>query len=87
MHFPGDSVVKKRPAHAGDRSLIPDLGRPHVLRSNQICAPQLLSWFPRAWEPQLLQPLTLEPMLCNKRSHDNEKPEHHNNRVATAHCK
>ena len=56
MDFPGDSVVKKLPAHAGDMSLIPDLGRPHVLPSNHICAPQLLGWLSRAWEPQLLQP-------------------------------
>ena len=56
--FPGDSVVKKLPAHAGVMSLIPDLGRPHVLWSNQICAPQLFSWFSRAWEPQLLQSLS-----------------------------
>ena len=67
MDFPGDSVIKKLPAHAGDMSLIPDLGRPHVLWSNQICASQLLSWFSRAWELQLLQPLTLEPMLYNEK--------------------
>ena len=29
-------------------------------------------------EPQLLKPHALEPMLCNKRSHHNEKPAHHN---------
>ena len=28
--------------------------------------------------PQLLKPEHLEPVLCNKRSHDNEKPEHRN---------
>ena len=28
--------------------------------------------------PQLLKPACLEPMLCNKRSHRNEKPVHHN---------
>ena len=28
--------------------------------------------------PQLLKPTCLEPMLCNKRSHCNEKPVHHN---------
>ena len=28
--------------------------------------------------PQLLKPMHLEPMLCNKRSHCNEKPEHRN---------
>ena len=28
--------------------------------------------------PQLLKPARLEPMLCNKRSHCNAKPTHHN---------
>ena len=28
--------------------------------------------------PQLLKPVRLEPVLCNKRSHCNEKPTHHN---------
>ena len=28
--------------------------------------------------PQLLKPAHLEPMLCNKRSHHNEKPARHN---------
>ena len=28
--------------------------------------------------PQLLKPVCLEPMPCNKRSHNNEKPAHHN---------
>ncbi|KAJ8785428.1 hypothetical protein J1605_007025 [Eschrichtius robustus] len=32
----------------------------------------------RAHEPQLLKPTRLEPMLCNKRSHRNEKPLHRN---------
>ena len=26
---------------------------------------------------QLLKPVHLEPVLCNKRSHHSEKPEHH----------
>ena len=32
----------------------------------------------RAHVPQLLKPTRLEPVLRNKRSHDNEKPAHHN---------
>ena len=28
--------------------------------------------------PQLLKPARLEPMLCNERSHRNEKPAHRN---------
>ena len=44
--------------------------------------PQLLSLCSRAREPQLLSPCTPEPSLRNKRSHRNEKPTHHNCRVA-----
>lgn len=32
--FPGGPVVKNRPADAGGTSSVPDLGKPHVLRSN-----------------------------------------------------
>ena len=32
--FPGGSVVKNLPANAGDKSLIPGLGRSHMLQSN-----------------------------------------------------
>ena len=32
--FPGGSVVQNLPANAGDMSLIPGLGRPHMPRSN-----------------------------------------------------
>ena len=32
--FPGGSVVKNLPAHAGDMGSIPDLGRSHMLQSN-----------------------------------------------------
>ena len=35
---------------------------------------------------QLLKPTRLQPVLCNKRSHDNEKPVHHNYSVAPARC-
>ena len=31
-----------------------------------------------AHAPQLLKPVSLEPVLCNKRSHCNEKPVHRN---------
>ena len=36
--FPGGSVVKNPPANAGDRGLIPDPGRFHMLQSNLACA-------------------------------------------------
>ena len=38
--FPGGAVVKNPPANAGDRGSIPGLGRSHMPRSNQTCAPQ-----------------------------------------------
>ena len=41
--FPGGSVVKNLPASAGDTGSIPDLGRFHMPRSNQVHIPQPLS--------------------------------------------
>ena len=41
--FPGHPVVKKPPANAGDRGLIPGLGRCHMPWGNQACAPQFPS--------------------------------------------
>ena len=88
--FPGGTVVKNPPANAGDRGSSPGPGRSHMLWSNEDRAPQLLShsywacsleptshnyW---ARMPQLLKPTHLEPVLCNKRSHHNEKPKHCN---------
>ena len=35
--------------------------------------------------PQLLKPVRLELVLCNRRSHHNEKPTYLNYRVAAAH--
>ena len=40
-------------------------------------APQLFSLCSRAREPQLLRPTCQQPVLHSKRSHRNEKPEHH----------
>ena len=74
--FPGSAVVKNLPANAGDTGLSPGLGRSHMPRSTSACVPQLLSLHSRACEPQLLKPMSLEPVLCNKRSHRNEKPTH-----------
>ena len=36
--------------------------------------------------PGSSQPCALEPVLCNKRSHRNEKPAHHSSKVAPALC-
>ena len=70
---PGGPVVKNLPANAGDTGSVSGLGRFHMPWVNQAHAPQLLST-----HLQLLTPRTLEPVLCNKRSHCNEKPGHHN---------
>ena len=64
--FPGGPVVKNLPTKAGDKGLIPGLGRSHVPWGNKAHLPQLLSWH------------ALELMLCKKRSHWKEKPMHCN---------
>ena len=43
-----------------------------------VCALEPTSHNYWAHMPQLLKPVHLEPVLCNKRSHRNEKTEHHN---------
>ena len=68
--FPGGSVIKSPPANAGDRGSIPDPGRSHMTCGTTKPMHDN-SW---AWAVQL--------MLYNKRRHHNEKPEHHNQRVA-----
>ena len=52
--FPGGTVVKNPPASAGDMGCNPGRGRSHMLRSNYVRAPQLLSLCSRAHKPQLL---------------------------------
>ena len=54
--FPGGTVDKNLPNNAGDMGLISDSGRFHMLQSNEVRAPQLLSLCPGAQEPQLLSP-------------------------------
>ena len=49
-----------------------------VHHSYWACALEPVSHNYRAHVPQLLKPTHLEPMLCNKRSHHNEKPAHCN---------
>ena len=48
-------MVKNLPANAGDPSLIPDLGRSHMLRNGSARALQLLSLCSNVREPQLLK--------------------------------
>ena len=75
---PGGVMVKNPPANAGDTGSSPGLGRSHMPQSNEARASQLLSLCSRAREPQLLKPAHLQPVLCNKRSHRNERPTHPN---------
>ena len=71
--FPGGAVVKNPPANAGDmvRSLVWE---------DPTCrgATKPMSHNYWAHVPQLLKSARLEPVLCNKRSHHNEKNTHHN---------
>ena len=55
--FPGGSVVKNLPANAQDSGLTPDLRRSHILQSNKVHAPQLLS--PCAATPEVCMPQSL----------------------------
>ena len=81
--FPGGSV-KNLPANTGDTGSILGLGKtPHAAEQLSLCS--------RAWGPtteltcyKYWSPCPLEPMLHNKRRHHNEKPVHHNQRVASA---
>ena len=57
--FPGGSVVKNLPVNAEDMGSIPGLGRLHMPRSNEACAPQLLSLCSRAGKPRHLSPRAL----------------------------
>ena len=65
-------MVKNLPVNAWDMGSIPNVGRFHMR-----------SLFSKAHKP-LLIPCALELLLRNKRSHCNEKPAHHDWRVAPA---
>ena len=52
--FPSGSVVKNLPSNAGDMGSMTSPGRSHMLRSNKVHVPQLLSPCSRARESQLL---------------------------------
>ena len=59
------------PANAGDVGSIPGLGHFHMPQSNE--KPVHLNY--RACVLLLLKPMHLEPVLPNRRSHRDEKPE------------
>ena len=93
LEFPGDTLDKNPPASTGDTGSIPGPGKLHMVHSNK-AREQLLSpcsvvhesqqvtesSYQNYWAcvPQPLKPVHLGPMLCNKRSHYNEKLAHHN---------
>ena len=78
LGFPSGSVVKNPPPTAGDTGSILGLGRSHELWCNEAPVPQLLCPSSRAQKPQLPSLWALESVLCNERSHPNEKTMHGN---------
>ena len=74
--FSDSTVDQNPPANAGDTSLVSGLGRFHMPRSNEACAPPLSSPSPRAWDPQLLSPRAAATEDHEPRAHalQQEKP-------------
>ena len=74
-------MVRDLPASAGNADSVPGPGRSPMTLESEACGPQLLSLRSETCVShtyathvrQLLKP-ELEPVLCNKRSHRNEKP-------------
>ena len=87
---PTQPKIKKKkknpPVNAGDTGSSPGPGKFHMpstatkpMRHNyRACVLEPVSHSYWARVPQLLKPMRLEPVLCNKRSHCNEKPVYHN---------
>ena len=82
--FSGGPVVKNLPADARDTGSIPGPGRFRMLRGSAtmpaLTLTELTPVSRNYWAHvlQILKPEHLEPVLCSKRSHQNEKPEYHN---------
>ena len=67
LDFPGDPVVKNLPSQCKIHGFDPWSGKiPHATGQLSLKAATTEAHTP------------LEPILCNKRSHHNEKPVHHN---------
>ena len=69
--FAGGKVVKNPRTNAGDMVQVQE--DPTRRRATK---PVRHNFWARV--PRLLKPTSLEPMLCNKRSHCNEKPMYRN---------
>ena len=67
----------------GQGTHVPGPGRSHMPQGNYTHVLQPLSLCSRALELQQLKPMHLEPVLCNIRSHHNQKLTHSNQRVAS----
>ena len=76
--FSGGPVVKYPPCNARDTGSTPGLERFHMPWNYWTCAPQLQSLHSGAHKLQPLKPMCIESVLCNKRSHHNEKPSPYN---------
>ena len=72
------------PVNAGDTGSSPGLGRSHVLQSHSAREPQLPSLCSGAQEPRVLRATLKGSTLCNKGSPRNQKPGHHDDRLAAA---
>ena len=77
--FPGGSLVKNPPASAGDKGSILDPGRSHMPQATKS---ECYNYWACALEPRLLKPTCPRARTQNKRCHRNERPAHHNQRVA-----
>lgn len=73
------TVDESPPVNAGDTGSSPGLGRSHLLQSHS--ARSLCSG---AREPRVLRATLEGSILCNKRSPRNQKPGHHDDRLAAA---
>ena len=83
--FPGGIADKNLPDNTGDSKFDPWSGKiPYTAEQLSPWAATTESMCPRAHKSQLLSPCAaaakpcgaLEPVVCSKRSHCNEKPEH-----------
>ena len=69
QHLPGSTEDKKQPVNAKEHRFDPCSGKiPQVMEQLSPCV-------------TTAEPVHLLLMFCDKRSHDSEKPPHHNYRI------